>query len=148
MSTEQEAKFNRSEYMKAYRKANKERLAAYQTERYHRLRGTKPRVQSPDAKEKARARDRAAYEKRAEAKRALEAVTGVVKLKQKALSVTGLRASTYAKIASIFDQLGDRFCASEVGRLAGIDYQSAMMKVILEQTFKCWQTASGIWRKP
>ena len=134
------------EYSKQYREANREKLLAYQRERYRQKKEAgETTVQPPN--EKSRARGRAAYAKKAEAKRALEEVTGVVKLKQKALSVTGLRASMYTKIADIFEQLDDRFSPTEVGHLAGIDCHHPMLKVVLGQSFRCWQTASGMWRK-
>ena len=131
---DQSKKADRTEYRRAYYQDNKERILANRRER---------------RKKNDPSDERKWYAERSAAKLALDAAMGKDQTgaKQKSCATAGARASIYQKVAPVFDQLPDRFLASEVGRLAGVDYQSPMLKIVLQQTFKCWQTAGGMWRK-
>jgi len=125
---------DRTEYQRAYYHSNKERILANRRE-WQKKNGP--------SYERKRSAERSA------AKLALDAAMGKDQTgaKQKSCATAGVRASIYQKVAPVFDQLPDSFAPSEVGRLAGVNYRSPMLKVVLGQTFKCWQTASGMWRK-
>ena len=125
---------DRTEYLRAYYQDNKERILANRREQ---------RKKNGPSYERKRDAERSA------AKLALDAAMGKDQTgaKQKSCATAGVRASIYQKVAPVFDQLPDSFAPSEVGRLAGVNYRNPMLKVVLGQTFKCWQTASGMWRK-
>ena len=152
---------------KKYREANKDKVsaylaaykAAYTEEKKEQIRAqqaeyraaNKEKIKAKDKAYHARPEVKAAIAERAEKKRlakAQDAADGELGQKQKACAVQGIRAAVFKKIDAIFCDLPDRFAPSTVSRLSGVSYTNPMLNVVLSQSFKCIQTASGEWKKP
>lgn len=64
---------------------------------------------------------------------------------------SGVAASAYAKIATVFDQLPDRFLTKDVCELLGVRPSAglrAVYAVVFARDFKCGRNAKDVWIKP
>lgn len=70
---------------------------------------------------------------------------------QSEVSRSGVTARAYAKIATVFDQLPDRFLTKDVCELLGASQNMnlrAAYAVVLERDFKCRRNHKNVWIKP